>query len=557
MKKLTLPQLDDRLIYLAAAAFVPSIPLFYQYNQNPLIWVVFNYIFIIGGVLAVISLAIYLALSKFMLGYRRAMIIIALFWAAFWLYIPIGGIIPGSDVSDIFYLLLSIGIIGYFLNGIEISRLVANTISILLCLLFAYNFIPGALPISTGELRRAYSKLTGKLPYEIKTEFKVDANLPKPNVYWLHMDGMVGFDVIERYFNDPQTTLKNNLTARGFVINEGARLEGGFTDAGVMALTSPVFYDSYFAGEFTRAGQLKGGLRRSCFYKSMIRKGFSMEDILPQSEIVKAFRDAGYINIANTWMLLSKNLDMWLINDSASVYTVDLNIFYETHQTNMLYVAFNNLLNTSVLSASAIKPKIFEMIERKRPIISTQPVPALQETDKLDTVTLGYVRNIKYVLSIQSPHFVYFINDTTHVNFSAGIGYVFFFDENGNWKDRWNDPYDIQLYLPQHKWAIKQMMAIVDTIIENDQNAVIIIQADHGVSMVGTKPSYFDSKILYAQGYSIEDQSNIVFGTISAVRIPPQYGKLSQPLEPVDIARYLVNNFVGKGNYDYLYYTEE
>jgi hypothetical protein len=44
---------------------------------------------------------------------------------------------------------------------------------------------------------------------------------------------------------------------------------------------------------------------------------------------------------------------------------------------------------------------------------------------------------------------------------------------------------------------------------------------------------------------------------MSAVRIPPQYGKLSQPLDPLDIARYLVNNFVGKGNYDYLYYTEE
>jgi hypothetical protein len=47
-------------------------------------------------------------------------------------------------------------------------------------------------------------------------------NLPKPNVYWLHMDGMVGF-------NDPQTALKNDLTERRFVINKGAKLEVDYT----------------------------------------------------------------------------------------------------------------------------------------------------------------------------------------------------------------------------------------------------------------------------------------------------------------------------------------
>ena len=47
------------------------------------------------------------------------------------------------------------------------------------------------------------------------------------------------------------------------------------------------------------------------------------------------------------------------------------------------------------------------------------------------------------------------------------------------------------------------------------------------------------------------------YSTVSAVRIPEKYGSLTEPLDPLDITRYLVNHFVGEGNYDYLHYYEE
>jgi hypothetical protein len=142
--------------------------------------------------------------------------------------------------------------------------------------------------------------------------------------------------------------------------------------------------------------------------------------------------------------------------------------------------------------------------------------------------------------------------------YDVPIGRAFVLDENGDvYKERLDDPHDIHLYLPQHKYAVKQLMAQVDTIIENDPNAVIIIQGDHGIHGIGNGEDYFDSELLYARGYGLEDQLNLNLSVISAVRIPPQYGKLSQPFDPLDIARYLVNNFVGKGNYDYLYYKDK
>jgi hypothetical protein len=577
MKKLTLPQSDERLIYLAATALVPGIPLFYLYNHNAAQALLFRHFIITAGVLAVISLAIYLTIAKFILGYSRATIILTLFWAAFWFFAPIRRIIPGGNVSDIFYLLLSIGIIGYFLDAIEINRLVANTIAVLLCVLFAFNFVPGALSVSTSKMRGAYNKATGKLPYEVKTNFRIDRNLPKPNIYWLHMDGMVGFDAVERYFNDPQTALKNDLAERGFVINKSARLEGGGTNYALLAMLSPLFYDSFYAGLFARAAELKlvRMPRENYFHRSMAEKGLSLDDIYPQTEIFKAFSDAGYINVSSDEYPIknSKNLDVLIdyYNNSIGYF----NIYRESNNTFNMLVEFKELI-TSASVLSIIKPKIDEMFERKRPIFSTQSLPAYQETvdryvtgsSDSDSAMASVVKATKYVLSIQTPYFVYFMNDMAHcraietaigdIDYGEIIGRTFIYDENGNvYKERLEDPHDVHLYLPQHKYAVKQMMTQVDIIIEDDQNAVIILQGDHGIHGIGTGPDYFDSKFMFERGYNLEDQLNLNLSVISAVRIPPQYGKLSQPLDPLDIARYLVNHFVGKGNYDYLYYIEE
>jgi hypothetical protein len=581
MRKLTFPKSHDRWLYLTAAALVPGIPLFYLYNRNASQGLLFRHFLIPGGVLAIISLAIYLPVSKFILTYRRAIIIIALFWAAFWFFTPIGRIIAkGNTGLTAFYLLVFIVVIELLLRRRKISRLVANTMAVLLCLLFAFNFVPGALTLSTKKIRMAYNKITGRMPYEVKTEFKVDANLPKPNIYWLHMDGMVGFDAVERYFNDPQTTLIRNLTARGFVVNKSARLEAGFTQAAIPALTSPVFYDSYLADEFARVARLTRVSRNISLYRAMMKKGFSLDDIYPQIELLKALSDAGYINIVSRGgddidIGLFKNTDIWIV-DYGNVTVGDLSIYREADSAFSILTEFKELI-TDASALSVIKPKIDEIFERKKPFLNTEPLPAYQETvDKyvkgysdLDSLFAYVVKAMKYVASIQTPHFVYFINGTAHyrnvkdtiigdIDYGRPIGRTFVFDENGNiYNSRLDDPNDVHLYLPTHKYTVKQMMAQVDTVIEDDPNAVIIIPADHGIHGIGNGADSFDSNFMYARGYGLDDQLNLSLDVISAVRIPPQFGKLSQPLDPLDIARYLVNNFVGKRNYDYLYYKEE
>jgi len=584
-KKITLTRIAERLIYLLTIALTPSIPLFYLYSRNAAQGLLFKHFLIMGGVLTVTSLIIYLLVSKLLLKRRRTMVIIALFWATFWFFHPLSKIIARgntefSQIRIAVYLLIFIVIAAFIFRWIYMSRLVANTIAVLLCLMFAFNFVPQALTVSAGEKQRAYNERTGELPYKIKTEFKIDPNLPKPNIYWLHMDGMMGFDAVEHYFNDSQTELKNDLVQRGFVINKNARLNAGYTRVAVPAMTSPVFYDSYFAGEFARVAQLTRIPRQNSLSLSMTEKGFSLiKDIYPKTEILKAFSDAGYINIGNDDIIpVSKNLDIKINNNEV---ITNLDIFREKDIKFNKIADFINLV-TDASALSVIKPKIDEMLEKKKPVAITQPFPAYQETvDKYVTnysdsdsmfmmgISLGMadkVKAMKYTTTIQSPHFVYFVNYMTHCSdntvFGDVIYYVFgrafIFDENGNvYKDKLDDPNDVNLYLPQHKYAVKQMLAQVDTIIENDPDAVIILQADHGIHGIGNGADYFDSKFMFERGYSLEDQLNLNLSVMSAIRIPPQYGKLTQPLDPLDIARYLVNNFVGKRNYGYLYYTEE
>jgi len=569
-------QTAERIIYILAVILAPSIPLFFLYSKNAAQGLLFRHFLIMGAALAVISLIIYLPISKFLLRRRRTVIIIALFWAAFWFFKPLSKIISRgnaeySQVRVVVYLLIIIAVIGLILRFTSMNRLVANTIAGLLCLLFVYNFVPSAFTVLAGEKQRALNDKTGILPYEIKTKFDIDLNLPHPNIYWLHMDGMIGFDMVERYFKDSQTELKKDLGDRGFVINKNARLEAGYTRIAMPAMLSPVFFDSYLADIFSRVAQLTRAQRENAINDFMTKDGFSLnDDIFPKIEILKALFDVGYINIGNSISLSqSQNMNIFIEENYESPYvTIGLDEIRKAINAFNILVEFKELI-TDASALSIVKLKTDDIFEKRRPVANPKPLLAYQEmVDKYingysdSNISMAYMINVmKYVTLTKTPHFVYFMNGTTHTDkiiYDEYIGYSFYMDENGNYFKEWlDDPFDVHLYLPQHKYAIKQMIAQIDTILENDPDAVIILQGDHGIHCYGYNNFPYDFGAMSARGYNLEDQLNLNLSVISAVRIPPKYGKLSQPLEPLDIARYLVNNFVGKGNYDYLYYKEE
>jgi len=102
-------------------------------------------------------------------------------------------------------------------------------------------------------------------------------------------------------------------------------------------------------------------------------------------------------------------------------------------------------------------------------------------------------------------------------------------------------------YYPQHVYAGKILISTIDMILEKDPDAVIAIQADHGLH--GNTEEEF--KAAFGDKADAKELWN---STMSALRVPPEYktGEEHYALEtPLNMTRYLVNSFVGK-NYEYV-----
>ena len=122
-------------------------------------------------------------------------------------------------------------------------------------------------------------------------------------------------------------------------------------------------------------------------------------------------------------------------------------------------------------------------------------------------------------------------------------GYTF--NENG---ERVNvNSMNVLDYPPQHRYAQKILIDAIDTILEKDPNAVIVVQGDHGLH--GNTQEDFTAA--FGEGAKAEELWNCV---ISAIRVPEQYQNGEEQFaasNPLNMSRYLVNRFVGK-NYEYL-----
>ena len=123
--------------------------------------------------------------------------------------------------------------------------------------------------------------------FELKTEFISDKNLPSPNIYWIHPDGMLGFDAFEKYYGDSQEVMLTDLADRGFEISLSANFESSHaTSVAVPILTSPHAYDTWIS-QYTVSHDDAMKMHNKNIDKRM--------DLLRQkAELQAAFDDKGY-----------------------------------------------------------------------------------------------------------------------------------------------------------------------------------------------------------------------------------------------------------------------
>ena len=533
----------EKIFYYLSSMLLPNIFLFFLYNGNRgNTLIVFGHILVLALILGIIS-AVGLLLNRLIIrNYEGSLLVLLLFWPLFWLFEAIysrtNRIIGSKSV-------LLVAIIGIVLCVIVTLRfiktnfykyhVVFNAITGVICLVFAFNFFPAVLSniIKNPEVR------VERTDFYIMREISIDDTLPSPNIYWLHMDGMINFADIEYFFNKPQDDLRQQLIQRGFVINEDAEFNAHITIFSVPALLSPAFYDSYLGTLLKEANQMSRSERTSFLNSTLNSDRISLrKDIAPYHELFNAFLQNGYRHV------MMASLDY-------SVY-VPLDYFYRIGD-EIAPLTIGNILEIE----DNFLQSAHDLIEL---LILTTPVPTRvlahiigyqfdwesipehsEEINHLtaDTRDLLHERQLYRCLidsfTIDEPRLTYITLMFTHAS---------------NWYWQYDGLEDVgthrvDLYPVAHEYASNVMINMIDMILEQDPNAVIVLQSDHGFHTNTTQ------RQLLADGLSEEEVANLHNSVMSAVRIPEQYGGLDEPLHPLNITRELVNRFVGQ-NYQLL-----
>lgn len=543
-----------KTLYSFVAFFLPNIFLLYLYNNNKdMNYLKFIHCIMLAAILSIISIGLFLLFNKLTRSNEGSLLALLIFWVLFWLFeIIFDIVVKYSTIFTRLMLVVSLmsGIIIaiWYLRGIAMKlKQKCVFINMLATIVFILEIINIAPAVYSNLIIPQEQSI---IAYELKSEFLVDDSLPQPDVYWIHMDGMMGFNMVEKYFMDTQDDFKIELIDRGFILNENAELRAGYTTLSIPVLMCPTFYDSYLDTRIAEVEHLVRRPRQKAMNEFLKSDGIDLQvDIAINLELFRAFMAAGYTEITISTVGYSRTpIDMFYrLNNERYPFLIkqdgwSINKFDE----------FNDLIQ--LLCKTTPLSLFNEQIEKYRTEMNAehwQPIPDYNEiVERLTEQTLGIInekrvyRRLLDSFRIQSPKFVYVDNDIAHGPFNK----IYMTEEDNPCPDN-NYAFDI-LYLPQHKYATKVAVNTIDLILDQKPDAVIVLQGDHG-PQIESSIEYL-REIGYADSQIIEMNQSV----ISAIRVPPQYGELSEPLHPIDISRWLVNNFVGQ-NYEYRYNSAE
>jgi len=541
----------ELIIGLLLAAFLPNIFFFFLYNNNRVMGeIAFIHSAILAAIFSIISICFLLLFRVITRGTEKALCILIVSWIPFWLFETIY-----SFTSSIITLLSRrVLLMGHAIVIVALllilrkysplqkyNQIIFRILTGVILVLFLLNFTP-ALYTEISASRRESSGYV----YDVKVNFTVDEQLPSPDIYWLHMDGMMSFDTIYKYFGDSQDELKAELEQRGFIINENAELIAGYTQVAVPALLSPAFYDSYLGVHLSDVAHLLRYDRKNELNKIFASDGLHINrDITPHSELFKAFMAKGY----NTVLISSVSYRNY---PSDYFYRVDKDDFplmlKGTHEVSATLIGIENIVQlllstTSLRVTSGTVSSLFESMKNE----TWLPIPEYK--DEIESLTLhtrglttekSRYRRLLDTYTVESPKFTFITNTIAHlqaqvINVNTEIVDISQDDLN-----------EVGLiYIVHHEYAVQVMLNTIDLILERNPDAVIIVQGDHGIHMQGMQD------YLLELGYTVPQVLEMKHSVISAARIPTQYGGLDEPIEPLNMSRLLVNRFVGD-NYEML-----
>ncbi len=382
--------------------------------------------------------------------------------------------------------------------------------------------------------------------------FSVEEGLPKPNIYWIHAESMVNEKTFEKYWGEETVGLTEELESRGFFVNQDADTHATPSTTLILAaFMSPRYYDvneEYYLKDYA-GGQWSDEVKNSTF-DSRSRNIYKYEN-----ELTNAFSQAGYNTIginkktdlyytgsefAHIY-LYSDNFDASLISDPEadafqSLTKLDNQYKFITYTTYPIFLLDSIIHIWDIywdVSLATLSPVDVSM----EYVSKSLSVDSLSGSDWIQIEYGSLLNSVADAVNTTSnPKLVCLYPSFVHVPYQ--------YDEQGNNLGDVNN--SLSGYYGQYLFSEKVLLYMVSMIQESDPHAVIIIQGDHG-------PHSWPITTFTDEFGSDADLVELRHHVLSAIYIPEEYQTedyeeiLSNPL---NIARYLVNNFVGE-NYEY------
>lgn len=531
-------------LFFINSLVLPIIPLLFLFNQNSRY--LYFPIIVVTGVVLVLMVAIFYGIINFLyksegIAFIACLIFVVLLFALDSIY----DLYDSYGQSPIYFFMLT-PLISYIVTYLvyKVFRRIPKNASVLflffLIILLGMNIYPLGYNLKTFN--------ENNIEFKYKVNFTIDSQIHSPNVYWFLCDGMLGFSSMEKYFHDPQEELKEGLKKRGFTINEDAMLETAHdTRIAIPTLMSPEYYDKNLANILSNhedAMKLRKGSDND-LYNSRV-----------YNETINAFDSKGYntvsISIKDIYFLPTTDF-FYFINSSDTnrreyinkpYYIKNDYIDYENEKLRLFSYQFGDIFLGGL--PGIIFDKVYSSDENELYDLSTT-------YDFTSDILLGYRDHEVYTTLVESLY------DTLNSSYIDEPKFVlthymmahrpFEYNEIG---EKVIDSENIKSYRGHHTYSTKVLMNLVDMVLKEDPNAVIILQADHGLH------GQTEAQIIDAFGdYNAAlDIWNNVF---SAIRVPEQYQNGQEQYaieEPHNISRYIVNNFVGI-NYEYIVNEKE
>jgi hypothetical protein len=305
-KKISKKERFENIIYYTASFLMPSILLFDLYNRNRAEnHIAFIHVLILTGFLAVGGLVYFITVRFITKSIEGALIIVLLSWLIFWLYERLLEVARGVFhwfflPSRVFALLLLIiitlliVILRRYKLSFEKVRPAFNVLAACLIIMFFVNFVPGINhEVIIARARNQMEDIEGNS--YIKRSFIIDPSLSSPDIYWIHLDGLMSIETVEDFWGICHEYYREEFRRRGFTIYENALLNAGYTNMAFAALFSPGFYDSFLGEKLADVSMKLRAERTPILTDELAKVGLvHNEDVAPYYELFNAFFVRGY-----------------------------------------------------------------------------------------------------------------------------------------------------------------------------------------------------------------------------------------------------------------------